>query len=153
MNAKVKVLVGVLILEILVILGWWAWQNRIIGICSAETPQFCDRRCISDKDCKYECGCGCISRIQICFSNLVCQRHPCSECYCKEGKCESWLSVFERALKERNPFLCAEIKRKTCRDICYFELASKTMDIFLCEKISNEILRKFCFQKLVPVSS
>jgi len=153
MNAKVKVLVGVLVLEILLIAGWWAWKNQIISTCSALTPQFCEKTCKSDEDCKYECGCGCIAKNEICFPSTVCKRHVCSECYCKNGKCESWFSTFSEAIEKKDASLCAEIKRKTCRDICYFELASETKDTSPCEKISNEILRKFCFEKLKPISS
>ncbi|HDN83349.1 MAG TPA: eight-cysteine-cluster domain-containing protein, partial [Candidatus Altiarchaeales archaeon] len=53
------------------------------------------------------------------FSNLVCKLHLCSECYCKDGKCESWLSLFNEAIKKRNASLCAKIKPPSCRDLCY----------------------------------
>jgi len=104
---------------------FWLLVTILLGscieqrVCSPSNPEFCDKSCERDEDCKYECGCGCISKDETCFSNLVCKLHLCSECYCKDGKCESWLSLFNEAIKKRNASLCVKIKPPSCRDLCY----------------------------------
>ncbi len=99
----------------LLVIGWWL----IYYTCSTENFEFCKRDCETDEDCKYECGCGCISKNVLCISNAVCRRHVCSECYCENGKCRSWVYVFNEALKKKNASICAKIKSLNCRNLCY----------------------------------
>ncbi len=144
MDSKVKILVGVLVVGILLISGWWILSNQMIGVCSNDTPQFCDRSCKTDQECKFACGCGCISRDEKCSSNAVCKIGVCHTCRCVNGKCESWFNVFKRALDTKDVALCGEIKPISCKDMCYKILAIDTKNITLCDKISNVYERATC---------
>ena len=54
--------------------------------CSEEHPEFCDRSCQVDSDCKSVCGCGCLNLEEKCQSNSNCLiTIPCE---CENGKCE-----------------------------------------------------------------
>ena len=144
MDSKVKILVGILIVGILLISGWWILSNQMIGVCSNDTPQFCDRSCKTDQECKFACGCGCISRDEKCSSNAVCKIGVCHTCRCINGKCESWFDVFKRALDTKDVALCGKIKPISCKDTCYKILAIDTKNITLCDEISNVYGRTTC---------
>jgi len=116
----------------------------MIGVCSNDTPQFCDRSCKTDQECKFACGCGCISRDEKCSSNAVCKIGVCHTCRCINGKCESWFDVFKRALDTKDVALCGKIKPISCKDTCYKILAIDTKNITLCDEISNVYGRTTC---------
>ncbi len=116
----------------------------MIGVCSEDTPQFCDRSCETDQECKFTCGCGCISRDEICWSNVICKIGVCHTCRCVNGKCESWFDVFKRALDTKDVALCDKIKPISCKNMCYKILAIDTKNITLCDKISSVYERTTC---------
>ena len=135
------------VVGILLVAEWWIWKNQIVGICSDKTPQFCDKTCKSDEDCKLECGCGCISKKEkcICLGVGYVPPHPCFECKCINNTCISKGNKFYiDAKKTKNAFLCENIENQTCKDICYFELALETKNISLCEKIVDKERKRVC---------
>jgi len=151
MNKKIKILIGILIVGVLLIGGWWILKNQISGVCSDKTPQFCDKTCKSDDDCKLEC-CGCISKKEKCKCGFLVEfapPHPCFGCKCIHNTCTLKGDKFYiDAEKSKNAFLCENIKNQNCKDICYFELALETKDISLCEKIMNVGNKNTCFEQL-----
>ena len=114
MNTKIKILIGVLIVGLVLIGSWLIWKNQIIGICSDKTPQFCDKTCKSDDDCKLECGCGCISKEEKCECLGIgyTPPHPCFGCKCINNTCTFKGDKFYIGAKEtKNAFLCENIKK------------------------------------------
>ena len=113
MDSKIKILIGILVVGILLIGGWWVWNTQI------------ENRCNSDSDCKFWNSCGCASK-----QNLLCllfelfkpevawEYHPCRSCGCLNGKCTSWDIIFKEAQKTKNIELCYEIRDIDCKNYC-----------------------------------
>lgn len=57
--------------------------------CSVEHPEFCDKTCVSDKDCYPSCNhnCGCINLGERCDGDVECFIPPFS-CKCVNNTCE-----------------------------------------------------------------
>jgi hypothetical protein len=109
MSSKTKILIGILVVIILGIGGYFYFIWTPIN----------EGHCNSDSDCKFTCGCGCIPKNKTCPSYILCKPTVCgAACYCLNGKCTSWGDVYTEALKTKNIDLCKEIKNSTCRDYC-----------------------------------
>jgi len=97
MNSKIKILVGVLVVGLVLIAGWWIWSSQTIkdlkGICGPKgmgtnyNVSYCDKLCDVDNDCKFTCGCGAINKNEICHDEGIiydCIEH---ETKCEKGRC------------------------------------------------------------------
>ncbi|MEM4702933.1 MAG: hypothetical protein QXP53_00375 [Candidatus Pacearchaeota archaeon] len=63
-------------------------SGRVNVSCNQEDPDFCNRSCETDNDCKWMCGCGCINKEEICgYRNFVCEAFPGS-CKCIGNVCK-----------------------------------------------------------------
>lgn len=105
-----KLLIGILVVGIILISGWCIWSTQI------------ENRCNSDYDCRFYCGCGCISKqnwiCPIFGPRVLCEQYPCAVCRCLEGKCASWQDVFNEAQHNKNIDLCQEIRDTGCKNQC-----------------------------------
>lgn len=118
MTTKTKIFIGILVIIVIGIGGWWrfVWTSINKGYCK------------SDIDCKFACGCGCIPKYKICPSYVLCRPTVCgAACRCLNGKCISWAEVYNEAIKTKNIDLCNEIKHSACRDYCLKSLIEKEL--------------------------
>ncbi|MCX6764448.1 MAG: hypothetical protein NTU58_01945 [Candidatus Nealsonbacteria bacterium] len=56
--------------------------------CSDKNRDLCNKSCNSDGDCKYTCGCACVSKDEKCSTNIICKMPVNPNCKCVENKCE-----------------------------------------------------------------
>jgi hypothetical protein len=90
--------------------------------------------CNIDSDCKFECGCGCISKDKICSFRVFCKPTLCgAACRCLDGKCTSWTDVYSEALETNNTVLCNEIENLGCKTQCLESLTKKQVTITIKE--------------------
>jgi len=64
--------------------------EEAVTVCSQDDSSNCDRACVSDDDCKWVCGCGCISKDENCiFKDMMCAP-PLFDygCKCVNNICE-----------------------------------------------------------------
>ena len=97
MNTKIKILIGVLVVGVVLIAGWWIWNGQTIknprGICGPKgmginyDVLYCDETCNVDDDCKFTCGCGAINKNEICHDEGITYDCVDHEVKCKEGRC------------------------------------------------------------------
>jgi len=97
MDSKIKILIGVLVVGVVLIAGWWIRNGQTIknprGICGPKgmginyDVLYCDETCNVDDDCKFTCGCGAINKNEICHDEGITYDCVDHEVKCKEGRC------------------------------------------------------------------
>jgi len=97
MNSKTKIILGILIMSVILVGGWWIWNSQTIGgpkgICgprgmgSNYDVSYCDKSCNTNSDCKFTCGCGAINKNEICHDEGIIYDCVDREVMCKEGRC------------------------------------------------------------------
>jgi len=97
MKKRYHLIIGIIIVLIL-ISGWWFLNSKTsctqdaasYFLSSGQGSDPCNRFCESYNDCKWECGCECISKNEECiYTNIECEApDPLHGCRCINNICK-----------------------------------------------------------------